>query len=102
MQAVIVHDAATAFVAVIHAARLWVQLLAGFAAMVLCALPLCIAPSVKAWRGRRGPQEGRGASQGLTRGSRVAEDAPKPPQRRTARPTPSWAHTDHHDTREAA
>lgn len=93
----IVHDAAVAFVALITAAVAWVQVLAGFAAMVLCAVPLCIAPSVKAFRARRGPQEGRGAPHGPSRGTRVAEHAPKPPQRRSGRPVPSWAHTEPHD-----
>ena len=93
----IVHDAASAFVAVIHAATALVQVLAGFAAMVLCALPLCIAPSVKAWRSRRGPQAGRGAPQTASCDSRVAEHAPKPSQRRTGRPAPSWARTEPHD-----
>ncbi|MGW1158444.1 hypothetical protein ACWD5Q_06625 [Streptomyces sp. NPDC002513] len=46
----IVHDAAEAFTDLIAAAVAWVQILAGLAAIVLCALPLCVAPAVRAAR----------------------------------------------------
>jgi hypothetical protein len=43
-----------------------------------------------AWSAMRAPERG-------SRDSRDAGDAPKPAERRTApRPTPPWAHTDHH------
>jgi hypothetical protein len=58
---VIVHDAASAFVALIHAVFAWAAVLAGVAAMVLCAVPLCVAPGVRAVRKRvTGPSWARG------------------------------------------
>jgi hypothetical protein len=90
---VILHDAATAFITVIDTALLWVQVLAGAAAMVLCALPLCVAPGVKAARRALDAR-------------RSAEHAPQAPAEPTSavkrRPVPSWAHTEPYDYNEAA
>lgn len=80
----LIHDAASAFVAVITAAPAWVQVLAGFAAMVLCAVPLCIAPGVKAARSRLRAR--------LT--ASHASQAPEPHPSPKRRPVPSWARTD--------
>lgn len=96
----IVHDAAVAVTAVIAAAVAWVQVLAGLAAIVLCALPLCVGPGVRAVRARRGRQTAAGTPQGSSGDSSDAATTPSPARGRTARPVPSWAHTD--DIEEAA
>jgi hypothetical protein len=95
---VIVHDAASAFLAVIHAALLWVQVAAGAAAMLLCAVPLLLPPAARAVQRRvTRPVWARkrfGARWYARRRVRGA-------QARTA-PLPPWAHTDHHRYEEAA
>jgi hypothetical protein len=89
---VIVHDAATAFLTVINAALAWVQVLAGAAAIVLCAIPLCVAPGAKAARSLLN------ARMSAEHASRAPEVHPRPKRR----PVPSWAHTEPYDYEEAA
>ncbi|MGW2692377.1 hypothetical protein ACWC3Y_11005 [Streptomyces sp. NPDC001296] len=91
----IIHDAATAWLALIHAAVAWVQILAGLAAIVLCALPLCLAPAVKAVRRRAtGPSWARGRLDARF----LARRRTRAPHARTA----PWVHTQPRDYGEAA
>lgn len=93
----LIHDAATAFTAVITAAIAWVQILAGAAAIVLCALPLCIAPGVRAVHARRAAQQARTAPHTVSRAPRATGSPERPAGGRAACRTPAWAHADHHD-----
>lgn len=88
----IVHDAAVAVTAVIAAAVAMVQLAAGLAAIVLCALPLCVGPGVRAAR--------RGLRARLSR--EQPQPAPEPQPAPQRRPMPSWAHTEPYDHEDAA
>jgi hypothetical protein len=100
---VIVHDVATLFTTVIHRAVLAVEVGAGFAAMVLCAVPLLLPPAARAITRRvTRPAWARKA----LGARRYARTRARGPQSRTA-PLPHWARTDrhthdHHDFREAA
>lgn len=76
----IVHEAATTFVALYHALIGWLIFLGVFAAIVGCTAVACIAPGVRLWRGRR------------------KQPAAKTPKRRV----PSWAHTEPYEYEEAA
>lgn len=79
-----VHDMAAVFVVVVAAAFAWVQVLAGVAAMVLCAVPLCVAPGVRAARSRLGAR--------VTAEQPTQAPEPQPAYKR--RSVPSWAHTE--------
>lgn len=87
-----VHDAAVAFVAVYDGAKAAVQLLAGLAAIVLCALPLCVGPGVRAAR--------KGLRGRLSHEQPLPAPEPQPAPKR--RPVPSWAHTEPYDYKDAA
>lgn len=90
----IVHDAATAFVALIDAAIALVEALAAAGAFVVLVaawtLAACVAPRARA---RREAQTGRGAPHSPSRDSRDAGTPPGPSDGRTAVRVPSWAHT---------
>ncbi|MGW3025836.1 hypothetical protein [Streptomyces sp. NPDC001221] len=85
----IIHDAATAWLAIIHAAAAWVQILAGLLAIVLCAASMLVAPAARAVRRRATrPSWARGRAR-----ARIIA-------RRTR--TAPWVHTQPRDYEEAA
>lgn len=88
----IVHEAASAFVAIIDGAKAAVQLLAGLAAIVLCALPLCVGPGVRATR--------KGLRARLSHEQPHPAPEPQPAPKR--RPVPPWAHNEPYDYEDAA
>jgi hypothetical protein len=98
---VILHDAATAFITLIDTALMWARLAGAALAFVLCVIAFAIGPLI-APHARRGARRGSRAPHSLSIDSNTTEDAPKPPQRRTARPAPSWAHTEPYTYEEAA
>lgn len=96
----IIHDAADAFVTLIHAALMWARILGAAAAFVLCAVAYafgpCVAPRVKtAARHATGPSWARGAlaARIFARG-RV--------RRSSGHTRPPWAHSQPIDYEEAA
>lgn len=98
----IVHDAATAFVAIINAAILWAQIVGGAIAFVLCVVAFAIGPLVvprvkTAARRLPGPSWARGR----LRARMFARTRAKRTGRRTR---PRWAHSQpvDHDYEECA
>ncbi|MGW5477659.1 hypothetical protein [Streptomyces sp. NPDC004008] len=91
----IIHDMATAWLAIIHAAAAWVQILAGLAAILLCAFGPLVAPAAKtAWRRVTRPSWARGR----TRAWVFARRRTRASRARTA----PWVHTQPRDYGEAA
>ena len=98
----IVHDATTAWIAVIHWAIGWVMVGAAVTGMAGCAGVLLVAPGVKAARKRlSGPSWARGRVRARIHArSRVRRSSG-----RTRPRMPHWARTQpirHHDYEEAA
>lgn len=95
----LIHEAAVAFVAVIDAALLWVQALAGASAFVFCVVAFVAFGS--------GPFAGSAVEAARSRlrarltASRVSQ-APEPHPSPKRRSVPSWAHTEPYDYDEAA
>lgn len=88
-------EALGTLVALGWALAVWIALLALVAAVVLHAVVAVVWWVCRTvWRVCRGAWRGRVASQGVPDGSRVAEPAPVPPQRRTRPSAPTWARTD--------
>ena len=95
----LIHDAAAVFVDLVDRAVLAVQLAVGAAAFTAIVVAVCVGPLVA--------NSVKGARRGLS--GRVSREQPSgdpsaatTPERRTARHTPAWAHTDHHRYEEAA
>lgn len=98
----ILHDAASAFVTLIHAALLWAQVVGAAVGFVLCVVGFAVGPLVApamkaATRRAAGPSWARGALQArfLTR-RRLKRSSSH-----TA-PRPLWAHSQPLDYEEAA
>lgn len=98
----IVHDAATAFVAIINAAILWAQLVGAAAAFVLCVVAFAVGPLVVPrvkTAARRLP--GTSWARGRLRARMFARRHARRSQKRTR---PRWAHSQpvDHDYEECA
>jgi hypothetical protein len=99
---VIIHDAATTFVAVYDAITLWAELLAAASAfafiVVVFSTALLIAPGKQ---GQDEAQQGPGEPHEVSGDSRDATDPDRPADGRTRR-RPHWVHTQPLDYDEAA